>query len=483
MEQYFETIFNSVNDGILIHTFDGRFLEVNRIMCNDLGYQKDELLQMTAMDITPPELRKITGKQIAEKMEQGGGFVETVTICKDGTPVPVELNVRPIEYKGTPAVLAVARNITERKIAERKLRESEEKFKTVFESANDGIYVTALDGRLLEVNKIACKQLGYTRSELLQMRPQDIDFFADAKEVGNIIDQLLQDGHNLFESILVRKDGSTFPVEVSIQLIDYMGEKAILGVSRDMTEHKQANEAMLNAKIAAEDASRAKSKFLTNVSHELRAPLNSIIGFSEVLCSEDAGSLNDLQKRYVSNVHKSGKHLLELINEILDLSKVEAGKMELNPEKVGVYSIINEIKESMMPLATEKGIELEYDIGPENTFIVADALKLRQIIYNLVSNAIKFTERGGSVTIETLSSDDQISVLVKDTGIGISSGDQTKIFQPFVQIDPSNEKKYSGTGLGLSLVRSFVEMHGGEVWVESEVGNGSTFGFSIPTDQ
>ncbi|WP_052721421.1 PAS domain S-box protein [Methanococcoides methylutens] len=482
MEQCFEIIFNSVNDGILIYASDGHFLEVNRVMCDDLGYQKDELLQMTVMDITPPEFRKITGEQIAEKLKQGSGFVETMVQCKDGSLASIELNVRPIKYKGTPAVLAVARNITERKIAERKLRESEEKFKTVFESANDGIYVTDLYGRFLEVNKIACKQLGYTRSELLQMRPQDIDLFADATDVGSQIDQLLQDEHNLFESILVRKDGSTFPVEVNIQVIDYMGEKAILGVSRDMTEHKQADEAMLNAKLAAEDASRAKSEFLTNMSHELRTPLNSIIGFSEVLCSENVGDLNDMQKRYVSNVYRSGKHLLELINDILDLSKIEAGKMSLNPDKFAIRDTINEIMETMMPLATEKGIELKCDIDPERPFIVADAVKLRQIIYNLVSNAIKFTDRGGSVTIETRSSDDRISVLVKDTGIGISVVDQKKLFQPFVQIDSSNAREYGGTGLGLSLVKNFVEMHGGKIWVESEVEKGSTFGFTIPTD-
>ncbi|WP_052402758.1 PAS domain S-box protein [Methanococcoides methylutens] len=482
MEKLFETIFNSVNDGILIYDLKGRFLEVNQITCDDLGYQKDELLQMTGMDIIPPELGEKFIGQMFEKMNQGGGIIETMGQCKDGSLIPIEFSIRPIEYKGSPAILAVVRNITERKKAEKDLRESEYKFKTLFENANDAIYLTGLNGQLLEVNQVACDQLGYTRSELIQMKPQDIDSIDDLAEIEDRIDQLLQHDNTIFETVHIRKDGSTFPVEINIRLIDYMEKKAILGISRDISKHKKAEEAMLNSKLAAEAANQAKSEFLTNMSHELRTPLNSIIGFSDILCRESFGSLNETQKHYIYNVNKSGKHLLELINDMLDLSKIEAGKMELFPEEFVVLDTINGIKTTMMPLAKKKEIDLKCSSNIEDSIIVADVLKFKQIIYNLVSNAIKFTNKGGSVTIGLDRSDEQISIFVEDNGLGISQNDQKKLFDPFIQVDSSLSKEYSGTGLGLVLTKYFVEMHGGDVWVDSEVGKGSTFGFSIPTN-
>ncbi|WP_244603651.1 PAS domain-containing sensor histidine kinase [Methanococcoides sp. AM1] len=482
MEKFFETIFNSVNDGILIYDLEGRFLEVNQITCDNLGYQKDELLQMTGMDIIPPELGEKFIGQIFEKMNQGGGIIETMGRCKDGSLVPIEFNIRPIKYKGNPAILAVVRDITERKKAEKDLRESEYKFKTLFENANDAIYLTGLNGQLLEVNQMACDQLGYSRSELLQMKPQDIDVIDDLEKVGARINKILQDEHIIFETTHVRKDGSLMPAEISSRLIDYKGKKAILGISRDISKHKKAEEAMINSKLAAEAANHAKSEFLTNMSHELRTPLNSIIGFSDILCSEDFGALNETQKHYLYNVNKSGKHLLELINDMLDLSKIEAGKMKLFPEKFVVLDTINGIKSTMLPLAKKKDIDLKCSINIEDSIIVADALKFKQILYNLVSNAIKFTNRGGSVTIGVDRSDDQIFIFVEDTGSGISQNDQQKLFDPFIQLNSSLSKEYNGTGLGLALVKYFVDMHGGKVWVDSEVGKGSTFGFSIPTN-
>lgn len=482
LENDFETIFNSVNDGILIFSFEGQLLEANEVVCNGLGYPKDELMRMTVLDITPSEFRESVHEQFVEKLNKGGGIVETVSRCKDGSFVPTELNIRPIEYKGIPSILTVARDITERKKAEVALRASEEKFKTIFENASDAIYVTSIDGKFLEVNQVACEQGGYDRSELLQMSPEDIASFDEAAQVEARINQLLQDGRLMFETVHVRKDGSTIPVEVNIRLIDYVGENAILAVSRDITKHKQAEEAMLHAKLAAESANRARSEFIANMSHELRTPLNSIISFSDILCSERFGTLNENQKRYASNVYRSGKHLLELINNILDFSAIEFGSMELVPEKFDIYDPITEIKATMIPLAEKKDIELKCSIDLENPLIVADAFKFKQILYILVNNAVKFTGRGGYVTIETQSSHDYVSVFVKDNGIGISSEEQKTIFQPFVQVDSSAVRKYGGTGLGLALVKRFVEAHGGKVWVESEVGKGSTFAFTIPTN-
>ncbi|NPE28110.1 PAS domain S-box protein [Methanococcoides sp. SA1] len=481
MDKIYETVFNSVNDGILIITLDGRFLEVNQITCDDLGYQRHELLQMTVMDITPPEFREIARENVIGKMKQGGGIVETISICKDGSLAPIELNIHPIEYNGTPAILAVARNITERKKAENKLKESEEKFRTIFENANDAIYLTDLNGQFLEVNQAACDQLGYSQSELINMGAKDLNCIDDSAQVDERINQMLQHGHFLFEAVHFRKDGSKILVEVNIRLIDYMGKKAILAISRDITKRKQVEEAMLSAKLAAEDANRSKSEFLANMSHELRTPLNSIIGFSDVISNESHGSLNELQKKFISTVISNGKHLLNIINDILSASQIETGKMELHISEFHVSESINKIEVLMIPIASEKNIKLEFNIDIGMPIIKADATKFEQIIYNLVNNAIKFTNEGEKVEIRGEISDDFVHISVKDSGIGISPEDQAKLFDPFFQVYSSTTREYGGTGLGLAIVKKYVEMHGGKVWVESEVGKGSTFGFSMPT--
>ena len=229
-------------------------------------------------------------------------------------------------------------------------------------------------------------------------------------------------------------------------------------------------------------ASRTKSEFLANMSHELRTPLNSIIGFSDILHDGTFGALNEKQSRYISNILTSGKNLLGLINDILDLSKVEAGKMELQYEEFNVSDAINEVKTVTAPLASKKNIIMETKIDPELRTIVADKGKVKQILYNLISNATKFTPEKGSVTINGLRVGDMAQIEVKDTGIGISKNDQKKLFQSFVQLDASTSREYSGTGLGLVLVKRFVEQHGGEVKLQSEPGKGSSFIFTIPIE-
>jgi PAS domain S-box-containing protein len=237
---------------------------------------------------------------------------------------------------------------------------------------------------------------------------------------------------------------------------------------------------LVESKVAAEEANRAKSEFLANMSHELRTPLNSIIGFSNILKDKKHGDLNENQTRYISNVLKSGKHLLKLINDILDLSKIEAGKMGYEPENMNLTETVDEVVTLMQPMANKKDIELTSNIESEDIEIFADKVKFKQIMYNILSNAIKFTPQKGKVTITSQLVGDNIEISISDNGIGIPDEKFQSIFDPFKQVDSSSTRKYGGTGLGLAIVNRYVKMHGGSIRVESEPGMGTTFTLAIP---
>ncbi len=258
-------------------------------------------------------------------------------------------------------------------------------------------------------------------------------------------------------------------------------------LERKVRERTQELE-ILNQKLKESNtelmrANNLKSEFLANMSHELRTPLNAIIGFSELLLDPGYGSLNGDQREYVSDILSSGRHLLELINDILDLSKIEAGKMKLTLDDFDLASVVEESMATLRVEAGRKKLILEAKLDPEIPSIVADRGKFKQILTNLLSNAVKFTPAGGRVCLTTGRDGGSLRVAVEDSGIGISPEDQDRIFAAFVQVDGSYARKYQGTGLGLTLVKRFVEMHGGEILVSSEVGKGSVFSFHLPIHQ
>jgi signal transduction histidine kinase/DNA-binding response OmpR family regulator len=229
-----------------------------------------------------------------------------------------------------------------------------------------------------------------------------------------------------------------------------------------------------------EEMNRLKSEFLANMSHELRTPLNAIIGFTDLILDDQAGSINEQQKTYLTTVHTSGQHLLSLINSILDLSKIEAGKMELFPEEFYVQDVVQFALSLVGPLASRKKVRLEKTIDDGVKTLIADQTKIQQILQNLLSNAVKFTPEGGEVHLRVSQDDSHVLFGVTDTGVGIAPQDQQRIFKAFIQVDASYTRRFEGTGLGLALVDHFVRMHRGRVWVESEVGKGSTFYVRLP---
>ena len=248
----------------------------------------------------------------------------------------------------------------------------------------------------------------------------------------------------------------------------------------EVAERQAAQRALEGARDAAEAANRAKSDFLANMSHELRTPLNAIIGFSDVLSEQVFGPLNENQQQYVSDVLDSGQHLLSLVNDILDLAKIESGAVEVGLAKVAVQPFIERAVHIFRERALRQGINLSYEVDPALESVLADERYLKQLLYNLLANAVKFTPRDGSIRVCAAHSGETVTISVADTGIGIAADEHEKIFDNFYQVDSTLTKSKQGTGLGLALVQRIAIMHGGRVWVESRVGQGSEFFVELP---
>jgi diguanylate cyclase (GGDEF)-like protein/PAS domain S-box-containing protein len=393
----------------------------------------------------------------------------------------------------------------------------------VLDNSADIIMTTDEDRRIVEFNKGASRILGYSKEEMVGKPVESL--WIRPEERNEILWSMDKYGYvSNFETQLRAKSGNIVDINLTLSYIGGAGRKSgTVGVSKDITEKKRLERAIdernrelqeLNEKLEAkvvertaelreanralEKSSELKSKFIATMSHELRTPLNSILGFSELLMEDSLHPLTEKQKRYATNVFNSGSHLLQLINNILDLAKIESGKMELSCESFDVRQVISEVESVIRPLANKKSQKLIFGIADEVTTLWADRVKFKQILYNLLSNSIKFTHEGGDILVEagitTATSEDSVrpaqglqklrndhfSLTVTDTGIGISKEDQDRIFGEFEQVDSSFSRRYEGTGLGLALTKKLIELHGGDIRVESEEGKGSRFIMVMP---
>jgi len=480
LELQFRTIFEGLNDAVFISNCQedfapGRFLAINDIACERLGYTREEMLQMSAADVDPPENIGNVLPKLARLQTEKHLVFETVHVTKSGGRIPVEINLGLIEFEAKRAYLAVVRDISKRKQSEESLK----LFRALIDRSNDAIEVTDPETlRYIDVNERACMNLGYTREELLSLSIPDVNVEFDVF-VARVREELQGRGSTLIETIRRRKDGSTFPVEVGLKQV-LLDRAYVVSTVRDITDRKRAEAELIKAKDVAENANRAKSEFLANMSHEIRTPMNGIIGMTDLALDTD---LTAEQRGYLSLAKSSADSLLTLINDILDFSRVEAGRLEFECIDFNLRECVETAVKAMALRAQENGLELNIHMGSDvPEALIGDPGRLRQIIVNLVGNAIKFTDKGEvTVDIRRESTDPQNALLhfaVTDTGIGIAKDKQAKIFDLFTQADGSISRRYGGSGLGLTISRRLAEMFGGEIWVESEEGQGSTFHFT-----
>jgi PAS domain S-box-containing protein len=383
------------------------------------------------------------------------------------------------------------------------LQETTDFLNSVLDSSTEyGIIATDLEGTVLSYNEGARRVYGYEPEEIIGA-PVSILIPAEEAEQAKwreLLAQVRREGTYSGEATRVRKGGRRFPARIvqSLRYDDVGSPIGYTAISRDITAQKQMEEQLrqytenLESRVASkthelqranlelERANRLKAEFLANMSHELRTPLNAIIGFAEALRDELAGPLNQEQKQFVTDVLDSGRQLLNLISDILDLSKVDAGRMTLMPEDVVLTAIFDEVQTIVEGMAVRKGLSLAFREEPAGIILQADRTKLLQILYNLLSNAVKFTPDGGAVRVAAVQREADTLFRVSDTGIGIPPEALEMIFEEFRQVDSRLTRQYGGTGLGLSLTKKLVTLHGGAISVESQVGRGSTFTFTIP---
>lgn len=513
-KRFSNTMIESMPGILYFYDYNGKFLRWNQNFEIVSGYTESEIAGMHPLDFFSEQDRAFIGARIAEVFEKGESYVEAPLITKNGEAKPHFFTGKKINFNGVQCLVGMGVDISKRKQAELKVAESERKYRELVEFANSIILRWDSEGRVTFLNEFGQNFFGYTSDEIIGQHVigtivpiKD----TDGRNLQSLMDKICSDP-KVFEQNInenMRRNGERVWVAWTNRFVSDADGKVIeiLSVGTDITERLQAENAVreLNATLEqrvvertaeletaltrAEAADKIKSAFLASMSHELRTPLNSIIGFTGIILQGLAGPLTDEQTKQLGMVRGSARHLLELINDVLDLSKIEAGQLSVHAESFNLQESIERVISIVSPLAEKKKLSISISIANELGEMVSDRRRLEQILINLLNNAIKFTEHGNiTLTVELLkdfyfadmSPQSAVSFCVKDTGIGIKLENIKTLFQEFHQIDSGLTRQYEGTGLGLAICRRLVSLMGGKISAVSEWSKGSEFTAILP---
>jgi PAS domain S-box-containing protein len=475
-EEKYRELISTSTDGIVAIDPDMRVIIWNQGAEKIFGYNEKEILGQPVMKIIPEREHQKT-QQLLRRLTKAGAekpsarILEGYGLRKDGRQVPIELSLSARKYEDTYIATAIIRDVTERKEAEEKLRKSEERYRDLFENASELIQSVSRDGRFLYVNRAWREALGYGEQEVARLSLWDIihpDHQAHCRE---IFSKVLEGETTHIETVFVARDGRAIYVEGNAN--NYFHEKKVTatrGIFQDITERKEAEE-----KLRKID--QMKSEFLSNISHELRTPLQSIGGFTKLLMN---GQVPDAatQQEFLQIIDREALHLGNLINQLLDLSRLESGQFQINRKLISIRDTVIDSIKSFHTLSRDKNITLNEEIPAGLPEIEADEERIRQVFINLLSNAIKYSDPGGSVKVRAEKRGGDLLFQVIDHGIGMSPEARKHLFERFYRAEDKLAR--GGTGLGLYITRQIIEAHGGHIWVESKVDEGSTFSFNLP---
>ena len=490
----FSEAIDAIAEGIAVWDSEARLLRFNRRLPELFGLRSG-LLQ-TGIAATEFVYLLIAENVVNMRPDEAGRWVETHLAANLRASRKQEVRLRDgswlsFDWRQLPSggYVSVFSDVTARRRALSRLQHAELKYRQIFDNVEEGVIQVTPGGRLLAVNRAGAAIFGFTGPDemLAQVSDSAQQLYVQPARRAEMLDYLQRYGFvNDFRSQMRRRDGTVIWVAKTLRLVaDESGGMAVIeGMFRDVSAQRRAEETLLKAKDQAETANRAKSEFLANMSHELRTPLNAILGFSQILSTELLGPLGNAKyMEYCRDILASGQHLLALINDILDTAKVEAGKMVLDEEW---FDLDCEIDAALL-LVRERAVQnrqvLEKTMPENFPYLWGDPRRLRQVLINLLSNAVKFTPMGGRVSVDVSLGAEGLQIAVSDTGIGIAPENIDRVLLPFGQVANALSRPHDGTGLGLSLSRRLVELHGGRLTVESEVGVGTTVTVSLPADR